>query len=166
MTQVSKVIWMAVTVILMFLLPLHVNAEPVTKEMAQGAAQAFLIKEQVSPSKVATKKKGEFVIRDHAAGLRLGKINPITDENGLVLAYIQELDPEGFIITSADDRMRPVLGFSISGHFSYDKRNPLVHLITADTKARHRLISDSEELAKDWSAENRASSRVEHNSEL
>lgn len=126
-----------------FLLSNIVRAEQVTEEMARGAAQAFLLKEQISPPQVATKTRGEFVARDQAAGMTLGDIHPITVADGSILAYVQELSPLGFIITSADDAMRPVLGFSFSGNWDVaaERATPLVDLIIADMHCRKRTLN-------------------------
>lgn len=134
---------MALLVVILFSLVPYANAEPVTQEMAQQTAQAFLLKEQALLPQVATKTKGEFIVSNQAAGLTFGKILPITDENGAVLAYVQELEPQGFIIASADGVMRPILGFSFEGYFfsTPQKVNPLINFIKADIKARERLIA-------------------------
>jgi len=126
------------SVAILFLLGSYANAEPITQEIAQQAAEAFLLNEQAMPPNVASKKSGEFIIRDLAAGLTIGEILPINSNKGTPLAYIQELEPYGFIITSADDNIRPVLGYSFAGSFDYDrtKSNPLLDLIEADVQAR------------------------------
>ena len=132
-----------ILVIILLSLASYADAKQVTQEMAQQTAQAFLLKEQYAPPKVATKTKGEFIVLNQAAGLALGKIQPITDENGAVLAYVQELEPQGFIITSADDAIRPVLGFSFNGKFPFapTQGNPLLNLIMTDIRARGNAIS-------------------------
>jgi len=132
-----------ILVIILLSLASYANAKPVTQEMAQQAAQAFLLKEQGAPPRIATKTKGEFIFQNEAAGLALGNIQSITDANGAVLAYVQELEPQGFIITSADDDIRPVLGFSFNGEFPFApiKGNPLLNLITTDTRVRENAIS-------------------------
>jgi len=138
MSQTCKKKLIALCVVILFSLVSLANAEQVTQEMAQQTAQAFLLKEQAAPPKVATKTKGEFIVRNQAAGLALGEIQPITDEHGVILAYVQELEPQGFIIASADDAIRSVLGFSFTDSFAYDvnKSNPLLDLIKADIHAR------------------------------
>ncbi|MEE9166152.1 MAG: C10 family peptidase [Candidatus Neomarinimicrobiota bacterium] len=119
----------------------------VTQELAQDAARAFLVKEQSAPPRVAAKTPGEFIVSNEAAGLSVGKIQPIRDEHGETLAYVQHLEPKGFIILSADDVGRKVLGFSFSGEFSFDHRgaNPLLDLVIADVSARRGLTSIGKE---------------------
>lgn len=120
-----------------------ISSETVTQKMAQEAARSFLLKEQTVPPQIATKTKGQFIVRNEAAGLELGEIQPITDNNGVVLAYVQGLEPEGFIIISADDAIRSVLGFSFTGKFfiDYNKPNPLLDLVIADVSARRELAN-------------------------
>ena len=132
-----------ILVIILLLLGPYANAKQVTQEMAQQTAQEFLLKEQTAPPQVATKIKGQFIVRNEAAGLALGDIHPITDEHGDILAYVQELEPQGFIITSADDAIRPVLGFSFNEKFPFapTQGNPLLNLITTDIRARKNAIS-------------------------
>ena len=46
------------------------------------------------------------------------------------------LQPEGFIITAADDELEPVLAFSDKGDFKYDPENPLWIMLNRDLPAR------------------------------
>ena len=39
----------------------------------------------------------------------------ITHEDGTVVGYVFNLSPEGFVVTSADDRVEPVIAFSKKG---------------------------------------------------
>lgn len=132
-----------ILVIILLSLASYADAKQVTQEMAQQTAQTFLLKEQTAPPQIAAKTKGEFIFQNEAAGLALGKIQPIMDENGAVLAYVEELEPEGFIITSADDAIRPILGFSFTGEFPFapTKGNPLLSLITTDILNRKNATS-------------------------
>jgi len=120
-----------------------ISSETVTQKMAQEAALSFLLKEQTVPPQIATKTKGQFIVRNEATGLELGEIQPITDDNGIVLAYVQGLEPEGFIIISADDAIRSVLGFSFTGNFfiDYNKPSPLLDLVIADVYARREIAN-------------------------
>ncbi|MFC1552551.1 C10 family peptidase, partial [Candidatus Latescibacterota bacterium] len=69
-------------------------------------------------------------------------IKEFTDENGIVIAYIQDLEPKGFIITSADDEMNPIIGYSLTHDFVYDEDpdNVLFHMIRKDNKLRKELL--------------------------
>jgi hypothetical protein len=69
---------------------------------------------------------------------RLGTTKEIRGNNGELLAYVTELQPEGFIITSADSNIAPVLGYSFKGKFPFEesKENVLLHLIQWDVRGR------------------------------
>ena len=44
-------------------------------------------------------------------------VTEIKGEDGITTAYVAELEPEGFVIISADDEVEPVLGFHFKGSF-------------------------------------------------
>ena len=69
-------------------------------------------------------------------------LKEIKGNNGLRTAYVAELDPEGFVIISADDEIEPVLGFSFHGQFSFTKsgHNALLHLVKWDTAGRLKAL--------------------------
>lgn len=54
--------------------------------------------------------------------------------------YVVHLQPEGFIVTAADDEMEPVLAFSEKGDFKYDAENPLCILLERDIAARTAVL--------------------------
>jgi hypothetical protein len=66
----------------------------------------------------------------------------IRGNKGQLLAYVTELEPEGFIITSADDTISPVLGYSFKGKFPFkdSKQNVLLHLVQWDVQARNKVM--------------------------
>jgi hypothetical protein len=145
-------------VLLIPLMTSFATAAPVTPEMARKVARAFLLKEQIAPPRVAVEKtRADFAVRNPAAGLSLGAIRAIADDQDNVLAYAQELEPEGFIITAADDTMRPVLGFSFEGKFPFGqtKGNPLLNLITTDVRTRIRAYSEAHDLLQAHAQNNR-----------
>ena len=140
----------SVLITLVLSLVMNANAKPITRERAQEIAQEFVLKEQTTPPKVATEIKGEFVLQNKAAGLSLGDIQPITDDSGIVLAYVQELEPQGFIITSADDAIGSVLGFSFSHTLVVDQDDsaPLIEIIISDVVARQNAVASGAVISK------------------
>lgn len=118
----------------------HAYAAPVTQERAQEIALEFLLKEQASPPQIVSKRTGKLMMQSQAASLTIGKIQPIKNESDETIAFVQELEPQGFIIASADDVIRPVLGHSFTGNFLFDVNlsNPLLDLIKADVQARKK----------------------------
>jgi len=130
------------TVSLLFTLVSTVVAQSIrTQEVAQQIAQAFLLKEQATPPLLITKTDQRLSILNKQAGLTLGEIHLVKDGTDNVLAYIQALQPQGFIIVSALDQMRAILGFSFESNFAIDnKLNPLLDLVVADVFERTRNI--------------------------
>ncbi len=50
--------------------------------------------------------------------------------------YIVNLEPSGYVIVSADDRIEPIIGFSADGAYDFTFENPLVALTTNDLNGR------------------------------
>lgn len=50
--------------------------------------------------------------------------------------HVVHLEPEGFVVTAADDDFEPVLAFSDKGDFKYDPENPLCIMLNRDVPAR------------------------------
>lgn len=50
--------------------------------------------------------------------------------------YVVRLAPEGYVVTSADDEVEPIIAFSSTGHFQADPENPLWLLLQRDLPAR------------------------------
>jgi len=109
-----------------------------TEEDVQHIAQEFLLKEQSNPPKIIPKNDEPLVSTNKARGLNLGKIQSISDDDGRILAYVQELEPQGFVIVSGDSDMKPILGFSFNGKIPVEnnKNNPFLNFVIADIKAR------------------------------
>ncbi|MBT4823493.1 MAG: hypothetical protein HON70_47765, partial [Lentisphaerae bacterium] len=105
-------------------------AEPVTGEQAQRAAERFL---EAAPSPLGAQLVNPSRRAAPMRGIRtLGGGRAKTPE----YAYVVALDPEGYLILSADDRLTPVVAFSPEGRFDDDPRNPLAALLASDLPAR------------------------------
>ncbi|MHC4324148.1 MAG: C10 family peptidase [Planctomycetota bacterium] len=50
--------------------------------------------------------------------------------------YIVNLEPSGYVIVSADDRIEPIIGFAAEGIYDLSFENPLVALVTGDLGGR------------------------------
>jgi|GEM_PF-7027468 len=120
-----------------------------TSEVAQQIAQSFLIKEKTSPPNKTFSKVNVTNDVNKIIGLNKEKIHSVTDERGSVAAYIQELEPQGFIIISADNSITPVLGFSFNNKFVSNEKAkaPLYDLILADIYARKQLTSSNNQIS-------------------
>lgn len=80
---------------------------------------------------------------------RDGRLQPglraIHDANGtFVLAWLQELEPGGFLLISPDERLQPILGFSFSARFdtSESPENHLLMLLRRDMPRRLGALAD------------------------
>ncbi len=134
-------------------------AKPVGKEKALKAANTFLnaekIREERKLTKIIAKQAQETI---SLKGFASSKIQEIRDKNGKILAYVTELKPEGFIITSADDNIRPIIGYSFKGKFPFQdsKENVLLHLAKWDIEARLKTLDSESASAKNLSQGNKS----------
>jgi len=110
-------------------------AEPVRLEQAQKVTERFLKTRVVRPPKLFSVTAQEMTA---AAGLTLSGFRQICDDDGTVLAYIGELAPNGFIATSSDTDIAPVIAYSFRNSFPADgdEENPLYRLLKEDMKLR------------------------------
>ena len=119
-------------------------AEPVSVEQARKAADTFLKLKHVPQRKELRllSIKGEQkapVIESTPASLK-----EIRGDDGAVLAYITELEPRGFIATSADTDITPIVAYSFKNSFpgDEDKNNPLYRLLKEDMKLRTKALTE------------------------
>jgi hypothetical protein len=110
--------------------------EPVTVELARKVAEAFLEGEKRRSAQLGTNTTN---LRDFT----VGQTEAVRQNTGPPLAYVHNLRPAGFIITSANTGMRPVVSFSFKGFFSFQDSadNVLLHLLRADMTARSKALS-------------------------
>ena len=124
-----------------------VIAGPVGSQQAQKVAETFLKarNDQVSKGFEPLSVRSQV----GPAGLR-----EIRDDNGTVLAYITELEPRGFIATSADTDIAPIIAYSFRTTFPADNdiKNPLYRMLKADMKLRAGALAEYEQFD---TAENR-----------
>ena len=119
-------------------------AEPVSVEQVQKAADTFLKvqdarqEEQITLLSVQGEQKLP-VRKFTAAALR-----EIRDDDGTVLAYVTELEPLGFIATSPDTDITPIIAYSFKNSFptDEDRKNPLYRLLKEDMKLRKKALAE------------------------
>jgi len=58
------------------------------------------------------------------------------NSSGEAIYFVVPLDPEGFVITSADSDLEPIIAFSPSGGFVPSPENPLFNLLQRDMTER------------------------------
>ncbi|MBN2593726.1 MAG: C10 family peptidase [Sedimentisphaerales bacterium] len=73
---------------------------------------------------------------DATLGRRIKNIETFTGDSGRTAYYIVNLQPSGYVIVSADDRIEPIIGFSADGIYDFSFENPLVALTTNDLSGR------------------------------
>jgi len=117
-------------------------AKPVTVERVKKASNTFLKAENVRVEKQLQALATNEIQKESPKEFAIAGVKEIRSD-GKVVAYVTELEPEGFIITAADTDIRPILGYSFRGKFPYEdsKQNALLHLVRADVEARLKALS-------------------------
>ena len=95
---------------------------PVDVKQAEAAVRGWL-RTDASPLKTAM-------------GQQIKQVEEFDDAQGAPLYYVVYLDPEGFVIVPADDRIEPIMGFAATGQFDPSPNNPLGALINRDMAGR------------------------------
>ena len=67
---------------------------------------------------------------------RVKDVEAYIGQGGRLAYYIVNLEPSGYVIVSADDRVEPIIGFAADGVYDFSFENPLVGLLTADLGGR------------------------------
>lgn len=111
-----------IVIILLIFISTPSFAGPVNKAQAKKAAQGWLKQ---------NKKPMDRPISRLSAG-----IEPMIDDTGRTLCYIVNLEPTGFVITSTDDEIEPIIAFSSTGYYNGDPASPLTTLLKKDMAGR------------------------------
>ena len=91
------------------------RAGAVSEEEAVTAARAFLaVEAQLGPEGSALQSRRVSNALD-AGSPKLVTVRHRDDTAGRIAAYLVPLQPEGYVIVAADDRMPPILGFAAHG---------------------------------------------------
>jgi len=69
-------------------------------------------------------------------GNEIAEITPYADGDGQVLYYVVSLEPAGFVIVAADDRIEPIIAYADSGAYDPSCENPLGALVSRDLPTR------------------------------
>ena len=98
----------------------------------------------VDPQTVAAVVKNWQRINPAPLGAPLGdknkNIEAFRDPAGGILFYLVSLDPRGFVVVSADDRVEPVICFSGRKNYRPSGEDPLCLLLTHDLSARMKYL--------------------------
>jgi len=122
-----------------------VFAEPVDQATAEGRAAQFVQRKHSEWRGHVLRGRSRIPSYAKAAGLREAaptKRNtaPLRDpDTGKVLGYVTQLQPVGYVVTSSDTDLSPVIAFSLDSSFSFQecKENLLLYIVRYDLKERH-----------------------------
>jgi hypothetical protein len=73
-------------------------------------------------------------------GREVMRIETFTDEYDEPLYYIVYLEPSGFVIVSADDKIEPIIGFAADGTYDPSPGDPLGALVDRDLNGRMSAV--------------------------
>lgn len=140
---------LAVVSVLVFLVgAVAVSAGPVDPAQVQQVTEAFLKVKTIPPS--AASRPGTITAQGFAAGVELapGGLREIRGEDGRLLAYVANLQPQGFVALAADRDIAPVIAYSFQCSFpdEADKQNPLSRMVRADMRLRAKVLAEHPEL--------------------
>ncbi len=98
-------------------------------------------------------------------GMRMSKdiatVDTYSDVDALSLYHVVHLEPSGFVITSTDDEIDPIVAFSDNGTYEYSEANPLCALVTNDMRVRMRSIHHRRTVSSVLASREAAESRSE-----
>ncbi|MCP4610996.1 MAG: choice-of-anchor D domain-containing protein [Planctomycetes bacterium] len=119
-------------------------AGPVNVEQVRKASDTFLklqhIRQRQQIGLLSIPGKQQAPVREFTAA----SLKEIHGDDGTVLAYIAALEPRGFIATSADTNIAPIIAYSFRSSFpaDEDKKNPLYRLLKEDMKLRAKALAE------------------------
>ena len=85
----------------------------------------------------------ELAARNYARSLGRDTKSPIPiDDGGDVIAFVFPLDGRGYIVTSTDTDIEPIIAYSLGGDFDFilSRENILLEMITLDMELRRDAI--------------------------
>ena len=120
----AGVLWISFCSVLM--------AEPVSPDRALAAAGGFL------KARAPVPPKEPRTLSATAKSRNADVVQAIRADDGAVLAYVTTMEPRGFVVTSADTDVSPIIAYSFDGSADTvsDRSNPLYLLLTQDMKLR------------------------------
>jgi hypothetical protein len=81
---------------------------------------------------------------DASLGRSVRSVKAYSDTNSVPLFYVHSLDAGGFVISSADDMVSPIIAFSDSGSFDAATNSPLWVLLHKDMRGRNTRVRQYE----------------------
>ncbi|MFH1881140.1 MAG: C10 family peptidase [Planctomycetota bacterium] len=86
-----------------------------------------------------------------ALGRQIIKIETFIDDNDQPVYYVVYLQPNGFVIVSADDLVEPIIAFADDGTFEPSLESPLGALVNNDLNGRITAVRNTSLVSGDWS---------------
>ncbi len=120
----------AVLVAVAFVFATAASGAAVDSEMARTAAQTWIARDR-SPLDL------QF------ASATARATQTFTNRAGRVLFHAIDLEGGGYVVTSGDTKINPIVAFSDEGRFDPDEANPLFELLTSDMAGRLNALEPS-----------------------
>lgn len=138
----ERILWVVITSMALCLFPHSaLIAEPVQPEQARRVVDTFLSKRLAHPR--ATPKVLVKAVEGAAdAGQIVTGLREIRDDDGTTLAYVADLNPRGFIATSADTDITPIVAYSLRNSLPAGENNPLYCMLKEDMRRRARALAE------------------------
>ena len=76
-------------------------------------------------------------------GMIVTDVVPYFDDDLMPLYYIVYLEPQGYVIVSADNRIEPIIAFSPGYYYDDDVENPLAAMVNRDLSLRKEVIEEN-----------------------
>jgi len=126
----------------------QLSAEPIQSQQAQKAMSAFLRMHKASPQGAPGTLSIIPGARTADVGRTAAGFREIRSDEGTILAYIAELERAGFVATSANTDITPVIAYSFSCPFpaEADQKNPLYRLLKQDMKLRLKALAEYDQI--------------------
>lgn len=121
-------------------------AEPVSVEQVEKASDTFLKVQDIQQEKGLSILSIRDTQKVYHRELIATCVKVIRSEDGTVVAYVTELEPQGFIATSTDTDITPIIAYSFKNNFPMDDENNILSLmLKRDMQLRLRAAPEYSE---------------------
>jgi peptidase C10-like protein/Spi protease inhibitor/carboxypeptidase family protein len=122
---IKSMLYLFISIILLVCID-TTRAEPTDTVQAERAVTGWL---RSNPAPMGT-----------ALGRQVKRTEVFRDTQGLSLYYVVYLEPSGFVIVPADDRIDPIIAVASQGSYDPSPDNPLGALVVSDMHARIKQV--------------------------
>ncbi len=148
-SSLSRSTFLICVIVLCLVLTPWLTAEPVEPERVGVVTDTFL------KTRAGAARSERFHRAVMALPQATGDLRAIQAADGTVLAYVTALSPHGFVVTSADTDVSPIVAYSFHSTFpdDTDERHPLYRLLREDMRLRLEAVqADTWDVAKNQAA--------------